>query len=123
MPKTPLRVVTPTQPPAVDDPPLRLGPEGRGLWDRVLREYDIDDVGGREILAQACSALDRAEALRKAIEKQGEVVKSRAGLRAHPAIKEELAARGFVCRQLSRLGLNLEPVQNVGRPAGMTGRF
>jgi len=48
-------------------PPRPLGPHGTALWNRVQREYAICDVGGIELLAQACAALDTAEALAAAI--------------------------------------------------------
>jgi hypothetical protein len=82
----------------------------------VQAQYRIDDVGGLELLALACSALDRAEALRKAIDHDGEVIASRTGPKAHPALRDELANRAFVAKTLQRLGLELEPVKPVGRP-------
>jgi len=106
-------------------PPRRLGPQGLALWDRVQREYAITDTGGIEILCQACQALDRAEALAEAISKDGAVVYSRAGVpKAHPAAKDELACRAFVCRVLERLGLNIEAIRpgpgHPPRPFGWT---
>ena len=41
------------------------------LWDEVQREYGVTDRGGIELLAQACGALDRAEALGEAIARDG----------------------------------------------------
>jgi hypothetical protein len=41
-------------------PPRKLGPPGRGLWDRVQREFAIADIGGIELLcADAASPHDR----------------------------------------------------------------
>jgi hypothetical protein len=98
-------------------PPRKLGPHGQRLWDRVQAEYGIRDTGGLELLAQACAALDRAEALAEAIARDGDVIYSRAGApRSHPAVKDELACRAFVTRTLERLGLNIEPVKSPGRP-------
>ena len=97
-------------------PPRNIGPYGRKLWDQVMREYAIEDAGGIEMLAQACQALDRAEALREAIDQDGAVIRVRGTIRDHPALKHELANRAFVVRTLSRLGLNFEPVRpSVGR--------
>ena len=42
-------------------PPRDLGQHGRKFWDEVQAAYGIDDSGGRELLAQACAALDPAE--------------------------------------------------------------
>jgi hypothetical protein len=36
-----------------------------------MAEYDLQDCGGREMLAQACAALDRAESLRERIDQDG----------------------------------------------------
>jgi hypothetical protein len=44
-------------------PPRKLGDAGLSLWNRVQSEYGITDVGGVELLMQACLAADRAEAL------------------------------------------------------------
>jgi hypothetical protein len=99
-------------------PPRPLGPHGMALWDRVQREYRVADTGGAEILAQACIALDRAESLAEAIERDGPVILTRTGVpKAHPACKDELACRAFIVRSLERLGLNVEAVKpGPGRP-------
>jgi hypothetical protein len=98
-------------------PPRKLGPHGLNLWNSVQAEYRIEDCGGREILAQACEGLDRAEQLAAAIEVDGPVIRTRTGVpKAHPACRDEIAARGFVVRTLQKLGLNFEPVKSPGRP-------
>jgi hypothetical protein len=101
-----------------NSPPRKLGPHGMGLWNRVVGAYRIEDVGGVELLAQACAGEDRAEMLAEAVERDGAVVYSRTGVpKTHPAIKDELAARAFVVRTLDRLGINYEAVQaSPGRP-------
>jgi hypothetical protein len=114
--KPPLQIV-PTLSPSGPEPPRTLGDHGRALWDRVTREYDIADVAGAEMLAQCCTSLDRAEALRAEIERDGPVIRLRGQIKDHPALKHELAARAFVCRTLTRLGLNFEPARtSSGRP-------
>lgn len=87
-------------------------------------EYAIADVGGRELLAQACAALERAEALRERIDADGEIIDGPSGPRDHPGLKHELANRAFITRAIGRLGLDVEPLQRVGRPAarGYPGR-
>lgn len=100
-------------------PSRTLGEHGRRLWDRVVSEYVVDDVAGIELLTQLCQATDRAEALAAHVAQDGEVVRTPTGIKCHPAIKEELAARAFVVRTLSRLGLNYEPLRaSPGRPPG-----
>jgi hypothetical protein len=105
------------------EPPRELGRHGRELWNAVQREYAITDIGGIELLAQACAAEDRAEALADAIAVDGAVVRSRTGVpRSHPACKDELACRAFVVRTLERLGLNVEVIKpGPGRPPRPTG--
>jgi P27 family predicted phage terminase small subunit len=99
------------------EPPRTLGKYGRKLWDRVMKEYQVEDAGGVEMLAQACQALDRAEALHVEIDEDGAVIRSRGTVREHPALKHELSNRAFVVRTLSRLGLDVEPLRpSVGRP-------
>nr|WP_210328497.1 hypothetical protein [Mesorhizobium amorphae] len=42
------------------------------------------------------------------------------GLKDHPALKHEIAARSLCIRTLARLGLDLEPLRSgPGRPPGM----
>jgi hypothetical protein len=121
MSKTPLGIVP--NPAATSPPPPRnLGPDGQSLWRRVMEEYQIEDCGGVEMLAQACQGLDRAEALRREIERDGQVLRLRGTVKDHPALKHELANRAFVVRTLARLGLNFEPVKpSVGRPGNSVG--
>jgi hypothetical protein len=89
------------------------------LWDRVQREYQVDDIGGVELLCLAGQALDRAESLAEAIERDGPIVRTPSGIKSHPSIKEELSARNFVVRTLMKLGLNYEPLRTtIGRPPG-----
>src|SRR5262249_56527938 len=67
-------------------PPRALGAHGTALWNRVQAEYRIEDIGGIELLTQACQALDRAEELAAAIAHDGSVVYSRTGVpKTHPA--------------------------------------
>ena len=103
-------------------PPRKLGPHGSALWHRVQAEYAISDVGGVEILCQACQALDRAEGLAEAIARDGPVVYSRAGVpKTHPAVREETALRAFITRTLERLGINVEAIKPQGRPGRPSG--
>lgn len=98
-------------------PPRKLGHHGLSLWNSVQNAYRIDDAGGIELLAQCCAAQDRVEALAARISTDGEVVNTRAGPKAHPALRDELAGRAFIVRTLERLGLNIETIKPVGRPS------
>ena len=81
-----------------------------------MAEFAIGDAGGVELLAQACGAFDRAEALRARFDADGEIIDSPSGPNAHPGLKDELGKWAFVTRCVARLGLDVEPVQRVGRP-------
>jgi hypothetical protein len=88
------------------------------LWRSIQSQFRVIDVGGVELLMQACLASDRAEALRARIDEDGETIPTKAGLRVHPGIKDELAARAFVCRILRQLGVTEEPIGRMGRTSG-----
>src|SRR5262245_52251494 len=96
-------------------PQRPLGPHGAWLWGAVMKDYRVEDIGGRELLCEACQALDRAEGLAEAIARDGEVIHTRTGVpKSHPAVKDELACRSFVVKTLERLGLNVETVKPPG---------
>jgi hypothetical protein len=101
-------------------PPANLDKTGATLWRSVMAEYDIRDSGGREILRQACEAADRVCEFSAAIERDGPLLRVKGGVRDHPLLKHELAARAFITRSLHRLGLDVEAVKAVGRPPGPT---
>jgi hypothetical protein len=100
------------------EPARSLAAPGRALWDRIMAEVQIDDAGGRELLLQICGTVDLIETLAARVKQDGEVLVTRSGLKAHPALRDLLAARSFVARGLARLGLNLEPLRTPGRPPG-----
>jgi hypothetical protein len=76
---------------------VRLSPPG--IWA----------CGGIELLCLACQALDRAESLSEAIAAEGQTICTRiGGIRAHPALRDELANRALVARLLSKLGINVD---------------
>jgi hypothetical protein len=115
--KPPLTVVEPgATSPHLAQPPRKLGHVGMALWNDVMAEYRLADRGGIEILTQVCAAADRAEALSECIAEDGETIRTKTGIKAHPALREELACRAFICRGLERLGLNIEAVKAPGRP-------
>jgi hypothetical protein len=113
----PLSVISPTR--SIAPPPRPLRHHGQALWNEIQREYQITDTGGVEVLAQICAALDRAEQLSEAIEREGPLVPTSNGtMRGHPAIKDELVCRTFIVRSLQRLGVNVSvvPPRGPGRP-------
>ena len=115
--KPPFAIVEapPVTPPA---PPRTLGPAGQDLWARVQAEYLVADCGGIELLAQCCEAADRVQELAECIARDGKTIQTKTGLRAHPALRDELSNRAFVVTTLRRLGVTDEPVGRMGRPPG-----
>jgi hypothetical protein len=97
-------------------PQRKLGTHGRRLWDSVHEEVVLEDAGGLELLLGACQALDRAESCREQIDRMGEIIKTKTGVRENPLLKNELANRAFVARSIGRLGLDVEGVKALGRP-------
>jgi hypothetical protein len=106
--KSALSIVDPA--PTGLEPPSNLGPCGADFWRSMMDEYDIADAGGLRLLEQAAFAYERAERLRVQIDGDGEIIRGRNGIREHPGLRGELAARSFVVRTLQRLGINLEAV-------------
>jgi hypothetical protein len=109
-------VVRKQQSRSTTQPPRQLGRQGLALWNAVMAEYSIDDIGGIEVLAQICAALDRAQQCSEQVDRDGPTIETTSGLREHPALKGELANRAFVTRNLQRLGLNIETLKPVGKP-------
>jgi hypothetical protein len=105
--------------------PRKLGPHGSNLWRAVHAEYQIDDIGGIELLALACESLDRSEACKEQINSEGQVLKTKTGWREHPLLKHETQSRALAARLLGRLGLDVEALRSgPGRPPltqGFTG--
>jgi hypothetical protein len=117
---SPLTLVDPAS--TIAPPPANLGAAGTKLWQSIMTDYDISDSGGLALLEQVAFAYERAERLRAEIDKDGEIVRNRNGMREHPGLRGELAARSFVVRSLQRLGVNLEAVGRVGRPSSSSTR-
>jgi hypothetical protein len=60
-----------------------------------MREYAICDAGGIELLLLACEATDRAASLREAIDRDGELISTRSGLKEHPGLKARVGQQGL----------------------------
>ncbi len=89
MPKRPSLSIASSSSAAVklprNDPPRDLGKYGLDLWNRITNSYAIEDEGGRSVLAEACSAWERAERLRQQINRDGETIQTRPELEITPA--------------------------------------
>ena len=70
--------------------PSGLGRAGVSLWDAIHGEYQIDDEPSRQVLRSACECIDRAEAAKVEVSRDGMTVQSNAGsLRPHRALAVE----------------------------------
>jgi hypothetical protein len=113
-----LALINAAPPPVHPDPPGKLGETGMTLWRAVTTNYAFDDPGSVEILFQACAAAERAATCRRIVDQDGGLIRTKAGTRSHPLLRDELNNRTFVVRALGKLGLDLEPVRAMGRPPG-----
>jgi Phage terminase, small subunit len=100
-------------------PSHTLGEAGQSLWDRIQNEYAVEDAASVEVLTQLCLAADRRAELAAAITRDGAAIQTEAGLREHPLLKSELAARNFILKALRELGLTQQSIKPVGRPSGL----
>jgi hypothetical protein len=117
--KTPLTVIGSGA--TIPPPPRTLSAPGLALWNRVQVEYRIGDAGGLELLCLACECLDRAQSLSEAIAEDGQTIRTGTGIRAHPALRDEIANRALVARLLGKLGIVSEPLKPPGRPSSGLG--
>ena len=60
------------------------------------------------MLTQACQTLDRAEGLADRIAEDSDIIRTPTGIKAHPGIREELAARGLSFGPYPEVGLNFQ---------------
>jgi P27 family predicted phage terminase small subunit len=100
-------------------PPELLSDPAKALWHRLVDEFDFSDTLGRVMLAEGLMAWDRARAASEMIARDGAVVSGSDGTpRRHPACGIERDSRAQAIKIFRELGLNLEPVNPVGRPSG-----
>ena len=64
-------LITGTSGPNAGAMPAGLEKHGTALWEQVMAEYNLEDVGGREMLGQICHAADMAARCRAHIDKEG----------------------------------------------------
>lgn len=95
--------------------PPHLQAAGRRLFSRVCRDFDVSG-GELELLSLACSALDRAEQAREAIEAHGLLVDGRFGIRQSPAVAIENSSVLRCAALLRQLNLPAEVAQ-MSQPA------
>jgi hypothetical protein len=102
-------------------PPRPVGKHGRLLWDEIMHEYGIQDRCGIELLAQASEELDMIEGLSEDVARDGRTIRSRAGVRGHPAIRDIRQGRAVLAKLLKELGVSTQAIKAIGRPPSPIG--
>jgi len=107
--------------------PSGLSAGGRSLWKEVTDDWELDQQGLRLLTdaVQTASAIDRLEAL---VRKDGDVITTPQGPRAHPALVEARQQRIVLARLLSALRVpeSVPEEGAVSRPqkrAGVRGTY
>jgi len=96
----------PLYPPA----PKHLTSSRKTLWQKLVREYDLD-LPGLELLRLACEALDRGEEARRVLADEGSFVTDRyGGRRVHPGVGVERDSRLAAARLFRELDLEGDPL-------------
>jgi P27 family predicted phage terminase small subunit len=96
--------------------PKQLSKEAFAWWDRIVGDFDLD-AAGLMILEAALDAFDRMRAAQADIKKRGISVEDRWGqLKQNPSVATERDSRAAMVKCLRELGLNLEPIGDIGRP-------
>ncbi len=89
---------------APEKAPTGLGADARALWSSVIEEYDLEEHE-RALLVEACRTVDLLTKLDAEVRRDGPVLDSSQGLRAHPAAVEARQQRIALARLLAALRL------------------
>lgn len=84
--------------------PSGLAAAGKRLWSSVTTDYDLDDHEAR-LLLEACRTVDLLDQLDAAVRRDGALVSSPQGEKAHPAAVEARQQRITLARLLAALRL------------------
>jgi P27 family predicted phage terminase small subunit len=100
--------------------PKHLSKEAKRIWRDIVAEYAIDDVAGLKILRVALEALDRAQAAREIIDRDGMTLTDKFGqTKSHPLLANERDSRAAFLAGVKALNLDIEPLHpGPGRPSG-----
>lgn len=84
--------------------PTGLGPAGRRLWSSVITAFELDEHE-RLLLLEACRTASLLDQLDAAVRRDGALLDSPQGTRAHPAAVEARQQRITLARLLAALRL------------------
>lgn len=84
--------------------PTGLRAAGKRLWDAVLKDYELEEHE-RAMLVEACRSLDLLDQLDAAVRRDGPMVSSPQGAKAHPAAVEARQQKIALARLLAALRL------------------
>jgi P27 family predicted phage terminase small subunit len=99
--------------------PDHLSAEATDWWDRVARQWELDDAGQLSFMV-ALEAFDRMRQAQGILAEDGAVVLDRFNQRkAHPATVTERDSRAAMLTAMAKLNLDVEPLHDKpGRPPG-----
>jgi hypothetical protein len=105
-------------------PKTGLSAAGKRLWLAVTKDYVLDEHE-RRLLLEACRTVDLLDRLEAAVRRDGPLVSSPQGERAHPAAVEARQQRITLARLLAALRLPDEEAdaRPGRRPAGARGVY
>ena len=83
-------------------PPAGLGPSGRRLWDSIVGPFELDQHE-LALLVEAVRTTDLLDQLDAEVRRDGPMVDSPQGRKAHPAATEARQQRITLARRLAAL--------------------
>ena len=83
-------------------PPTGTRQPGRRLWESIVSEYDLDEHE-LALLVEAVRTVDLCDQLEAAVRRDGPLVDSPQGMKAHPAVVEVRQQRIALARMLAAL--------------------
>src|SRR5438309_11596574 len=98
--------------------PAHLQSATREWWLSVVSRWDLDPHHVR-LLTLAGESWDRCVEARELLARDGLVMSTKAGLRAHPAVRIEVDSRIAFARLLRELDLDLEAPVAASRPVSL----
>jgi hypothetical protein len=104
--------------PEAIEPPAGLSDEAAALFKQYCEGFAFD-AHALTILARAMESFDRMREAQRVIAKEGICIRDRWGQpKQHPATLVERDSRAAFLRALAALHLDVEPIGEMGRPAG-----